>query len=64
VIHFENCTTTEERIHSVFVDGSYMMRSIWRWALREKCQLVTADERLVNALASSYSQVVWIGDWP
>ena len=32
-------------------------------SLREKCRLVTADERFVNALASSQSQVIWLGSW-
>lgn len=33
-------------------------------SLREKCQLVTADEKFVNALGSSHSQVVWLANWP
>jgi predicted nucleic acid-binding protein len=32
-------------------------------SLREKCRLVTADERFVNALTGSQSQVVWLGSW-
>ena len=33
-------------------------------SLREKCPLVTADERFVNALTGSHSQVIWVGNWP
>ncbi len=33
-------------------------------SLREKCQLVTAGEKFVNALASSYDQVLWLANWP
>lgn len=32
-------------------------------SLREKCRLVTADERFVNALSGSQSQVIWLGSW-
>ena len=32
-------------------------------SLREKCPLVTADEKFVNALEGSHSQVTWIGNW-
>lgn len=31
---------------------------------REKCQFVTADERLVNALGASLPGVVWLANWP
>jgi predicted nucleic acid-binding protein len=33
-------------------------------SLREKCPLVTADEKFVNALTGFHSQVIWVGDWP
>jgi predicted nucleic acid-binding protein len=32
-------------------------------ALREGCSFVTADEKLANALSSSVSSVVWLGNW-
>jgi predicted nucleic acid-binding protein len=33
-------------------------------SIRENCQLVTADEKLVNALGSSFPNLVWIANWP
>lgn len=33
-------------------------------ALRENCQLVTADQRLANALAAQFPCVVWVANWP
>jgi predicted nucleic acid-binding protein len=40
-------------------DSMYLALSI-----REKCQLVTADERLVNALGSVFTNLVWVANWP
>jgi predicted nucleic acid-binding protein len=31
---------------------------------RENCQFITADERLVNAVSSHLSNVVWLAHWP
>ncbi|HEX6288971.1 MAG TPA: type II toxin-antitoxin system VapC family toxin [Herpetosiphonaceae bacterium] len=31
---------------------------------RERCPFVTADERFVNAVHSTFPQVVWIANWP
>lgn len=33
-------------------------------SLRAGCQFVTADEKLVNAIGSLYSNVVWLANWP
>ena len=33
-------------------------------SLRESCPWVTADERVVNALASTYRGIVWVAAWP
>ena len=33
-------------------------------SIRESCQFVTADERMVNAIGSLFPNVVWIGKWP
>jgi predicted nucleic acid-binding protein len=41
-----------------FYDSLYLALSI-----RQNCNLVTADERLVNAVSASHSQVVWIPNW-
>ena len=30
----------------------------------ENCKLVTADERLANAIGSSFPNVIWLGKWP
>lgn len=32
-------------------------------AEREKCEFVTADERLFNAVGASFPRVVWLPDW-
>jgi predicted nucleic acid-binding protein len=29
-----------------------------------RCQFVTADERLVNALSTNFPNIVWLGNWP
>jgi hypothetical protein len=31
--------------------------------LREGCQFVTADEKFVNAIGSSFPNIVWIANW-
>lgn len=33
-------------------------------AQREKCPFVTADEKLVNAIAGTFPDVVWLANWP
>jgi len=33
-------------------------------SLRENCQFVTADDRLVNAIGSHFPNVVRLADWP
>jgi predicted nucleic acid-binding protein len=33
-------------------------------AVRENCPFVTADEKLVNAVSSQISNVLWIANWP
>lgn len=33
-------------------------------SLRENCQFVTADEKLANAVGSTFPNVVWIANWP
>jgi predicted nucleic acid-binding protein len=33
-------------------------------AAREGCRFVTADERLVNAVAAALPNVVWVANWP
>jgi len=32
-------------------------------SLREGCQFVTADERLVNAVGSAFLNIVWLASW-
>lgn len=39
-------------------DALYLALSV-----RENCNLVTADERLVNALSLTHSQIVLVSDW-
>jgi excisionase family DNA binding protein len=33
-------------------------------SVREGCQLVTADEKLANAISTTFPNVVWVADWP
>lgn len=33
-------------------------------SLREQCQFVTADERLVNAVGNTFSNIIWLANWP
>jgi predicted nucleic acid-binding protein len=33
-------------------------------SLRAGCQLVTADEKLVNAIGAAFPDVVWLANWP
>lgn len=32
-------------------------------SLREDCQFVTADEKLANAIGSSFPSILWIANW-
>ncbi|HEY0079819.1 MAG TPA: type II toxin-antitoxin system VapC family toxin [Pyrinomonadaceae bacterium] len=45
--------------HRTVYDSLYLALS-----QRERCQFVTADERLVNAVGSSFPNVVWLTNWP
>lgn len=40
-------------------DSLYLALSV-----REGCRLVTADERLVNAVGASFPNLVWVANWP
>ena len=33
-------------------------------SLQEHCQFVTADEKFVNAVGSSFPNIVWLANWP
>lgn len=33
-------------------------------SIRENCGFVTADERLVNAIGSSFPNMIWVAKWP
>lgn len=48
--------TAHER--SVY-DSLYLALSV-----REKCRVVTADERLFNAVSAFFPQLVWVSNWP
>ncbi|HEV3470640.1 MAG TPA: type II toxin-antitoxin system VapC family toxin [Pyrinomonadaceae bacterium] len=40
-------------------DALYLALSV-----RENCRVVTADERLVNALAAAFPNLLWLANWP
>ncbi|HEV7797248.1 MAG TPA: type II toxin-antitoxin system VapC family toxin [Pyrinomonadaceae bacterium] len=44
--------------HRTVYDSLYLALS-----LREGCQFVTADEKFVNAIGSSFPNIVWIANW-
>ena len=33
-------------------------------SLRAGCQFVTADEKLVNAVGNTFSNIIWLANWP
>jgi predicted nucleic acid-binding protein len=39
-------------------DALYLALSV-----RENCRFVTADEKLVNAMGGTFSQLVWVANW-
>jgi predicted nucleic acid-binding protein len=46
-------------LHRTVYDMLYLALSI-----REKCQLVTADEKMINAIGSAFPNMVWVANWP
>src|SRR5215210_372862 len=40
-------------------DALYLALSV-----RENCQFVTADEKLVNAVGAAFPNLVWLSNWP
>jgi predicted nucleic acid-binding protein len=40
-------------------DALYLALSV-----RENCRVVTADQRLANAVGAAFPNLVWVGDWP
>jgi predicted nucleic acid-binding protein len=45
--------------HRSVYDTLYLALSI-----RENCKFVTADEKLVNAIGSLFSNIIWVRKWP
>lgn len=45
--------------HRTVYDALYLALSV-----RENCQFVTADEKLVNAVKSSFPNLIWLANWP
>jgi predicted nucleic acid-binding protein len=40
-------------------DALYLALSV-----RENCQCVTADEKLLNAVSSTFPNLIWLANWP
>src|ERR671939_23304 len=40
-------------------DALYLALSV-----RENCQVVTADEKLVNAVRANFPNLIWLANWP
>jgi predicted nucleic acid-binding protein len=54
----------EDAYHLAVTHGRSVYDSLYlALSIREGCQFVTADERLVNAVGSSLSTVVWLPNW-
>ncbi|HEY0544335.1 MAG TPA: type II toxin-antitoxin system VapC family toxin [Pyrinomonadaceae bacterium] len=47
------------RHHRTVYDSLYLALSV-----RENCQCVTADEKLVNAVCTHFVNLVWLANWP
>ncbi|MBV9957542.1 MAG: type II toxin-antitoxin system VapC family toxin [Acidobacteria bacterium] len=47
------------RHHRTVYDALYLALSI-----RENCQCVTADEKLVNAVSAHFPNLIWLANWP
>lgn len=45
--------------HRTVYDSLYLALSV-----RENCQFVTADEKLVNAVGAAFPNLVWLANWP
>ncbi len=59
------CATLLTAVHQIAVDhGRSVYDAIYlALSLREQCPLVTADERLVSAVAAAFPHVTWVGNW-
>lgn len=53
-----DCSVVINAYQRTLYDSLYLTLS-----LREGCSLVTADERLVKALAPHFPHVIWLAKW-
>ena len=63
-----NFVPTSELLNNAYKLAAIHRRSVYdamylALSVRESCQLLTADERLVNAVSSSFPNVVWLANW-
>jgi len=49
-------------MNELVVDTVYDMLYV-ALSIQRQCQFVTADERLVNAIAHTFPTVIWISNW-
>lgn len=65
---FEKTSTAdllEEAYHIAAVQQRTVYDALYiALSVREQCQCVTADEKLVNAVKKAYPNVIWVADWP
>jgi predicted nucleic acid-binding protein len=45
--------------HRTVYDALYLALGV-----REDCRIVTADEKLVNAVGAAFPKLIWLADWP
>jgi predicted nucleic acid-binding protein len=62
-------TSTAELLEEAFLLAVTHHRSVYDMlylalSIRENCQFVTADEKMVNAIGSSFPNVVWVAKRP
>lgn len=59
---------------AALLDSAYLLAVIHRRTVydmlyvalsaQEACQFVTADEKLVNAISTTFPNTIWLGHWP
>lgn len=61
-------TSTADLLEDAYLLAVTHRRSVYDMlylalSLRENCQFVTADEKLVNAVGSVFSNIAWLASW-
>ncbi len=67
-VHFE-LTLTAELLEDAYKIAVAYRRTVYdalylALSVREDCQIVTADEKLVNAVGATFPNLIWLANWP